>query len=126
MDTDPLDKEVMSEGHYWPFISGQVLADIRQQEDAGDDAWLTAFAHYFTLDWTGLRPADIPTLMIRSGDFMPGLEENQAYNDMSLSFSSDVTTVRVPGDHFTMMTDHADTTARAVSEWLATLPESGM
>jgi mycoketide-CoA synthase len=126
MDTDPLDKEVMSEGHYWPFISGQVLADIRQQEDAGDDAWLTAFAHYFTLDWTGLRPADIPTLMIRSGDFMPGLEENQAYNDMSLSFSSDVTTVRVPGDHFTMMTDHADTTARAVSEWLATLPESGI
>ena len=126
MDTDPLDKDVMSEGHYWPFISGQVLADIRQQEDAGDDAWLTAFAHYFTLDWTGLRPADIPTLMIRSGDFMPGLEESQAYNDMSLSFSSDVTTVRVPGDHFTIMTDHADTTARAVSEWLAKLPESGI
>jgi hypothetical protein len=96
-----------------------VLADIRQQEDAGDDAWLTAFTHYFTLDWTDLRPTAIPTLIVRSKDFMPGLPENHGYHDVSWPFSSNVTIVQVPGGHFTMMADHSDTTARAVSEWLA-------
>jgi surfactin synthase thioesterase subunit len=116
MDTDPLDKEMISEGHYWPFISGQILADIRQQEEAGDDAWLTAFAHYFTLDWTGLKPIAVPTLIIRSAEFTSGLAEDIG---VSLPFSGDVTVTRVPGGHFTLMTDHAETTARAVGEWLA-------
>jgi len=118
MDTDPLDQEMISAGHYWPFISGQVLADIRQQEEAGDDAWLTAFAHYFTLDWTGLQPTAVPTLIIRSTEFMSGLAENPAYDGVSLPFSGDITVTQVPGGHFTLMTDHAGTTARAVSEWL--------
>ncbi len=121
MDTEPLDQEMMSEGHLWPFISGQVLADIRQQEDAGDDAWLTAFAHYFTLDWTGLKPAAVPALIVRSKEFMPGLPEDRGYDDTFLPLSGEVTTMQVPGGHFTMMTDHADTTARAVSEWIAEL-----
>ena len=119
MDTVPLDQEEISKGSYWPLISDQVLADIRQQEDAGDDAWLTAFTHYFTLDWTDLRPTAIPTLIVRSKDFMPGLPENHGYHDVSWPFSSNVTIVQVPGGHFTMMADHSDTTARAVSEWLA-------
>jgi short-subunit dehydrogenase len=121
MDTEPLDQEMMSEGHLWPFISGQVLADIRQQEDAGDDAWLTAFAHYFTLDWTGLKPTAVPALIVRSKEFVPGFPEDRGYDGMFLPCSGDVTTVQVPGGHFTMMTDHADTTAHAVSEWLAEL-----
>jgi thioesterase domain-containing protein len=126
VDTVSLDKEEMSKGYYWPLISDQVLADIRQQEDAGDDAWLTAFTHYFTLDWTDLRPTAIPTLIVRSRDFMPGLPENHGYHDVSWPFSSNVTIVQVPGGHFTMMADHADTTARAVSEWLAGLTKSSL
>jgi hypothetical protein len=121
MDTDPLDKEMISEGHYWPFISGQVLADIQQQEDAGNDAWLTAFAHYFTLDWTGLKPTAVPTLIVRSMEFMAGFTKNSEYDYSSLPLSGDVTVATVPGNHFTLMTDHADTTARAVNEWLAGL-----
>jgi thioesterase domain-containing protein len=121
MDTEPLDQEMMSEGHVWPFISGQVLADIRQQEDAGDDAWLTAFAHYFTLDWTGLKPTAAPVLIVRSEEFVPGFPEDRGYDGRFLPCSGDVTAVQVPGGHFTMMTDHADTTAHAVSEWLAGL-----
>lgn len=119
MDTVPLDQEEISRGSYWPLISDQVLADIRQQEDAGDDAWITAFSHYFTLDWTDLRPTAIPTLIVRSKDFMPGLPENHGYHDVSWPFSSNVTIVQVPGGHFTMMAEHSATTARAVSEWLA-------
>jgi hypothetical protein len=39
----------------------------------------------------------------------------------SWALSSSVTVTDVPGDHFTMMGDHADITARAVNEWLAGL-----
>jgi thioesterase domain-containing protein len=39
----------------------------------------------------------------------------------SWNFSNNVAVVTVPGDHFTMLGEHADTTARAVDEWLAAL-----
>ena len=118
MDTEPLDKETVSAGRYWPLIGDQILADIRQQEDAGDDAWLTAFAHYFTLGWADLRPTAIPTLMVRSSEFLPGFSED-LLSESRLPLSGDVTITQVPGNHFTMMTDYADSTARTVSGWLA-------
>jgi hypothetical protein len=60
-------------------------------------------------------------LIVRSKEFVPGFPEDRGYDGMSLPCSGDVTTVQVPGGHFTMMTDHADTTAHAVSEWLTEL-----
>jgi thioesterase domain-containing protein len=126
MDTDPIDKVKMTEGYYWPLISGQVLADIKQQEDADDDAWLTAMVHYFSLGWADLQPTAIPTLMVRAKEFMPGFPEASGYDDTCWPFSSNVTIVQVPGDHFTMMADHADTTARAVGEWLGGLQKSSL
>jgi NADPH:quinone reductase-like Zn-dependent oxidoreductase len=124
MDTVRLDKEVVSTGLHWSSISGQVIADIQQQEDASDDAWLTAFAHYFNLDWTDLSPTAVPTLMVRSKEFIPGFSDDGGHDNMSLSVASNVTVEQVPGNHFTIMTEHADTTARAVSGWLARLPQS--
>jgi acyl transferase domain-containing protein/NADP-dependent 3-hydroxy acid dehydrogenase YdfG len=110
MDAIPLDKEAVSAGHYWPLISDQVLADIKEQEYGGDDAWLTAFTHYFTLDWTNLKPTAIPTLLIRSADYT---------SPAHYSLFSDFTISPVPGGHFTLMTENAATTAQAVSVWLA-------
>ena len=82
--------------------------------DAGDDAWLTAMAHYLCLDWTGLEPTTVPTLLIRArrplGDSPP-----------TWPLSANLTVIDVPGDHFTMMADHAPTTAAAVNHWLAGL-----
>jgi thioesterase domain-containing protein len=123
IDTDPLDKEKMAEGYYWPLISGQVLADIKRQEDLGEDAWITAMTHYLLLDWTDLRPTDIPTLMVRPRDHIAGIHGNGEQDDISWPFSSNVTVATVPGSHFTMMAEHADTTARAVSDWLTSLPK---
>jgi thioesterase domain-containing protein/acyl carrier protein len=122
MDVNPLEGE-MSERR-WKFISSQILADIKQQENVEEDAWLTATAHYLSLDWSGLRSTAIPTLMVRPQGALPGFAENDGRDDIPWLFSSDVTVVKVPGDHFTMMVEHADTTARAVSEWLSELQRS--
>jgi hypothetical protein len=58
-----------------------------------------------------------PTLLVRAADKS---EESPFRNDPELvwGLSSNVGVVDVPGGHFTMMEEHADTTAQAVSDWL--------
>jgi hypothetical protein len=57
--------------------------------------------------------------MVRSSEFLPGFSEDLLSTESPLPLSGDVTITQVPGNHFTMMTDYADSTARAVSGWLA-------
>jgi hypothetical protein len=47
-----------------------------------------------------------------------GVSEN---GDWRASWDFDHVTVDVPGDHFTIMEDHADEAARAVQGWLSTI-----
>jgi thioesterase domain-containing protein len=105
---------------FWPVMSGIVLADNKQLADPGEDAWLTAMAHYFSLDWRGLSPTEIPTLLVRPREPIGESADDGEWKS-SWDLSSRVTVVDVPGDHFTMMRGHADTTAQAVSEWVAQL-----
>jgi hypothetical protein len=77
-------------------------------------------AHYFSLDWAGLETTALPTLLVRAQEPMGGSQENGDWKS-SWTHSSNITVVDVPGNHFTMMTDHADTTNLAVSQWLAEL-----
>jgi mycoketide-CoA synthase len=107
-------------------IHTQMLADIGQREDAGDDARLIAMAHYLSLNWTSLDQTDIPTLLVRAQEIIGVRPERperpgNVSERISWAFSSRTAVVDVPGDHFTMLTDHADTTARAVDGWLAEL-----
>ena len=83
-----------------------------------DEAWLTATAHYIALGLWSQQKITTPTLLVRAND-TPG--ESTAHYSWILSweFSSSVTVVDVPGNHFTMIGEHADTTAQAVSDWLA-------
>jgi thioesterase domain-containing protein len=104
----------------WPMLPGKVLADDDQRGDGGEDAWLTAMAHYFSLDWASLDQTALPTLLVRAQEFAGRSPGNGKWKP-SWTYSSRVTVVDVPGDHFTMMSDHAETTARAVNEWLAGL-----
>jgi len=97
-----------------------VLADIGQDEDAGEDARLIAMAHYLSLNWTALEQTDIPTLLVRAQELIEARRGNTRERH-SWAFSSHVDVVDVPGDHFTMLGEHADTTAQAVDEWLAEL-----
>jgi thioesterase domain-containing protein len=96
-------------------------AEDGQLGEAADDAWLTAVAHYFALDWASLEPTDVPTLLVRAGQPMGGPAAGGDWQP-SWTLASQLTVVDVPGDHFTMMADHARATTQAVDGWLTALP----
>jgi thioesterase domain-containing protein len=102
------------------ILPAKVLADAGQRGDAEEDAWLTAMAHYFSLDWAALDRTALPTLLVRAAEPLGG-SPRDAEPKADWPWSANLTTVEVPGDHFTMMTDHAATTASAVNDWLTAL-----
>ncbi|MEW2134234.1 type I polyketide synthase [Streptomyces sp. NPDC005435] len=73
---------------------------------------LTAMAGYFEL-FTGWQPSALaaPTLFVRAGDPLPGTEAAPPW-------SVPHTDITVPGDHYTVLEEHARTTALAVHHWL--------
>ncbi len=77
---------------------------------------LTAMAGYFEL-FGAWKPAALtcPTLYVRARDPLPGAEPAP---DWSLPHAQ----VTVPGDHFTILEEHARTTAMAVHQWLSDRP----
>ncbi|MEU3062638.1 type I polyketide synthase [Streptomyces subrutilus] len=82
---------------------------------SSDPGRLTAMAGYFAL-YSGWRPARsaAPTLFLRARDPLPGTPPAPAW-------PLPHTEVTVPGDHFTLLEAHADTTALAVQHWLTGL-----
>ncbi|MEN8656325.1 type I polyketide synthase [Streptomyces sp. 21So2-11] len=76
-----------------------------------DDDRLIAMGGYIPLfeGWTPQR-LSVPTLLVQAG-------ERSGTHDRPRWPLAD-TTVVVPGDHFTMLAEHAGTTARAVADWL--------
>ncbi|MEU7022620.1 type I polyketide synthase [Streptomyces sp. NPDC046203] len=73
---------------------------------------LTAMAGYFEL-FDAWRPAPLacPTLYVRARDPLPGTVP-------APEWSLPHTALTVPGDHFTLLEEHARTTALAVHRWL--------
>jgi thioesterase domain-containing protein len=121
MDTYPAGRREMAQD-YWSLLPGVVLANDQEQAATGDDAaWLTAMAHYFSLDWSAMARTSAPTLLVRAQELLAGSGGIGEWEKPSWDLSASVTVIDVPGNHFTMMAEHADTTARAVSEWLAEL-----
>jgi NADP-dependent 3-hydroxy acid dehydrogenase YdfG len=98
-----------------------LMADDDEQRD---DAWLTAMAHYFSLDWTGLAETTRPTLLVRAEEPLAG-SPGPGEGKPARAWSGNLTIVDVPGDHFTMMASHADTTVQAVDDWLRHLDQAG-
>ncbi|WP_370040911.1 type I polyketide synthase [Micromonospora sp. M71_S20] len=85
------------------------------QDDVWGDAWLTAMGRYFFLEWR-LTPIDAPTLLVRATQPMPAWP---AGLDWQPAWQFPHTAVDVPGDHFTMMEEHAESTVRAIRRWIA-------
>jgi NAD(P)-dependent dehydrogenase (short-subunit alcohol dehydrogenase family)/thioesterase domain-containing protein/acyl carrier protein len=89
---------------------------------AVDEETLTAMGAYLGMlsRWT---PDDMvaPTLLVTASDPMPGVLGN---GDWKATWTARHMTVEVPGSHVTILEDHADTTARAVEEWLVRHPGS--
>jgi polyketide synthase 12 len=110
-------------GH-WRAFGRMALTRMEQARDTEDDAWLTAMVHYFFLDWPQLARTAVPTLLVRASEPMDGAAESTDWQ-ASWDLAADMTVADVPGNHFSMMAEHADTTARAVNEWLTKLVIAG-
>ncbi|MET9446545.1 SDR family NAD(P)-dependent oxidoreductase [Streptomyces cinerochromogenes] len=84
-------------------------------EAAAGTRSLTAMGAYFRVfaDWTPTRPA-VPTLFLRAADALPGTEAGP-----QPSWTADATLQETPGDHFSMLEEHAGPTAQAVHAWLS-------
>ncbi|SEB92480.1 type I polyketide synthase [Streptomyces melanosporofaciens] len=82
-----------------------------------DDTRLLAMGAYFRLfgQW---RPKEVktPTLLVRAGERLFDWSRD---GDWRSYWQLPHTALDVPGNHFTMMEEHAGTTARAVADWLA-------
>nr|WP_272933129.1 type I polyketide synthase [Streptomyces sp. SN-593] len=107
---------------FWSSVPNELFGtDASDADPAAEDAWLTAIGHYISLDWADPAATSVPTLLVRAAEQMPGSFKEGRQERLTWEFSDRVTVVDVPGSHFTMMSDHAYTTATAVKEWLAEL-----
>ncbi|WP_406011852.1 type I polyketide synthase [Streptomyces sp. NBC_00984] len=99
------------QGQALSTMTSDMLRRAAQFASASPDR-LTAMAGYFEL-FRGWKPAPLacPTLYVRARDPLPGTDPAP---DWSLPHAE----VTVPGDHFTMLEEHARTTALAIHQWL--------
>jgi NADP-dependent 3-hydroxy acid dehydrogenase YdfG len=97
----------------------QTMLDI--DDDSGDasrgDAWVTAMARYFSFNWWDPRTIAAPTVLVRASEPVGAVAEGEEWN-VSWTFARTVTTLDTPGNHFSLMIDHASSTAQAVEDWL--------
>ncbi|WP_432087316.1 SDR family NAD(P)-dependent oxidoreductase [Streptomyces sp. bgisy095] len=86
-----------------------------------DDTRLTAMGafHRLLLDWAP-RPTRAPVLHLRAAE--PMAPWTDPLTDWRSVWDGARAVADVPGNHFTMMTEHAPTTARTVDAWLDALP----
>jgi acyl transferase domain-containing protein len=86
-----------------------------------NDVRLTAMGAYLGL-LAGWKPTEIASslLLASAAEPVPG---TPARADWRSSWKFTHTAVEIPGHHFTIMEEHADTTARAVEDWLSTTYE---
>jgi thioesterase domain-containing protein len=82
-----------------------------------DVARLTSMAWYFRLmaNWAP-RPLPVPVLLVRSSE--PPVAQPLRAEEWQTRWDIEHTAVDVPGNHFTMVEDHAATTAATVRDWL--------
>ncbi|ALG09890.1 type I polyketide synthase [Kibdelosporangium phytohabitans] len=86
---------------------------------AGDD-WLTAMGRYVGFDWE-IKDIAAPVLMVRASE--PMIEWTRRF-DWRTTWGR-VDSVDVPGDHFTMMSDHSHVTATVIDTWLRRVTTPG-
>jgi acyl carrier protein len=101
-----------------PLIHGELTKGMFAREDTfgtiGHVRW-TAMGGYIRLfERFEPRATAAPTLLVRATDPMPGSPTEIWRHHPPFPMH----VVDVPGDHFTLMEEHADSTAKAVHEWL--------
>jgi NAD(P)-dependent dehydrogenase (short-subunit alcohol dehydrogenase family)/thioesterase domain-containing protein/acyl carrier protein len=106
----------------WP-IAGPVFERMLEgdgEHPAVDDHRLTAMGAYLGLlsAWTP-EPPVAPTLLVKAADPEPGVVR---VGDWSASWPLRHAAIDLPGTHLTILSDHAQTTARAIDDWLTRQP----
>ncbi len=100
-------------------ITPHALAGMRQLSGSYfelTDQRLTAMIAYFELI-KEFEPGPIPSasLLLRATEPMPGMSDD---GDQRAQWDDAQTVIDVPGNHFTMMEDHASDVSQVVEEWL--------
>ncbi|MFF1917792.1 SDR family NAD(P)-dependent oxidoreductase, partial [Streptomyces sp. NPDC058239] len=88
-----------------------------------DHVSLTAMGGYFSVfsDWNPTR-LEVPTLFLRAGDALPDSDGKPLPDsDWGPGWAHCDTDLEIPGDHFTIVAEHAEGTARTVDSWLSGL-----
>ncbi|HWO24080.1 MAG TPA: type I polyketide synthase, partial [Kofleriaceae bacterium] len=102
------------------LLGGWLTRVLRAIPTTDDD--FTSHGWYAGLfaDWTP-PPIAAPTLFLRAREPVPGLEHARTTHggDWRPSWSRPHTLVEVPGAHFTILTEHANSTAQIIHDWLA-------
>jgi thioesterase domain-containing protein len=98
-----------------PRLGGNEFAG---DEDAGVAA-LGAYTRMF-LGWDP-EPVETPTLLVRATRPTPEMAASAGPGEWPTSWPLPHTRVDVPGDHFSFMQEHAQTTASAVRAWIDSL-----
>ena len=99
------------------------IADAAKSGMGIDDRRLTAMGAYGRI-FSGWEPAELacPTLMIRASDQVGQMPDGIA-DDWRAAWALSNSVADVPGDHFSMMLDHAKSTAAAVENALVNGPK---
>jgi polyene macrolide polyketide synthase len=119
MDTYPQSSDFLA------GVEREFMKEMYEREDLAvsvDDTRLTAMAWTLNLfqDW---EPQDlgIPSLLVRASEPMSARQQGSDWQ--SRWDSASVTDV--PGNHFTMIEEHADASAQAIDQWLTGITDPG-
>ncbi|MCP2244012.1 type I polyketide synthase [Lentzea aerocolonigenes] len=89
-------------------------------EPAADVVALAGGGYFRIFDGWRPEPSPVPTLLVRGGP-TPEMAEADPERDWKPRWPLPHSAVDVPGDHDTLLTDHADTTAEAIRRWVEQL-----
>jgi len=104
-------------------------ADLNEGMFAREDTWtpmttprLTAASWYLNLFGGWVPPATTtPTLLVRASEPFATTVAGGLPGDWQARWDLPHTAIDVPGNHFTIVEDHAESTARAMEDWLTGL-----
>ncbi|MEU9336962.1 beta-ketoacyl synthase N-terminal-like domain-containing protein [Streptomyces sp. NPDC048290] len=125
VDTYPMDTASLPGMEWWmpAMINGMVARFDAFELGLSDDGLTTMGGYLRTFGPWRPRPVTTPTLLLRATAPLPGTPAEPG--DTRAFWRLPHTATDIPGDHFSVLEDHAPTTAAAVEDWLHALDGTG-
>ncbi|UED87991.1 SDR family NAD(P)-dependent oxidoreductase [Streptomyces profundus] len=105
-------------------VQDQLLKGMFEREERFvtlDGTRLTAMGWYCGMfEFWEPRAVETPTLLLRATVPLEGMTDDPMSDEWRAQWPA-TKVLDVPGDHFTVMEDHLETTTRAIKDWLASL-----